>query len=179
MFIRFLDSKSIIPCEVIPSGNVVILRFEENVVVDTSGFDVFLDTEGEYNIGGEFYHGFKTIYRNDDSTAKYNGYQLSNNGSIYNEEVNEGTLQQADPKLTEEEKAEIERQKEIAELKSKIAALKAELQETDYIFVKSYEMSLIGETPTEYDFESLHTERQGIRDEINRLEEELLTYQVD
>lgn len=84
-YIRFKDSKTLVPCsvKVESSGNVVTLKFKGNVVVDTSGFDVFLDKEAENNIGGSSYHGFTTVYRNDETTAKYNGYQLSNDGSIY------------------------------------------------------------------------------------------------
>ena len=51
--------------------------------------------------------------------------------------------------------------------------MKTELASTDYIFVKSYESSLVGKTLEEYDFELLHTERQAIRNKINILEVEL------
>lgn len=82
-YLRFADSNSLIPCAVSPSGHVVTLKFEKNVVVDTSGFHLFLDKEGEVDIGGKSYLNFKTIYRNDEETEKYNGYQLSDDGSIY------------------------------------------------------------------------------------------------
>ena len=49
------------------------------------------------------------------------------------------------------------------------------MSDTDYIFVKSYEASLVGQTVDEYDFESLHKERQSIREQINELETELET----
>ena len=74
---------------------------------------------------------------------------------------------------TEEELAEQAKQERIVELNDKIAELKTSLTETDYIFVKCYESSLIGEVVEEYDFESLHSERQALRDEINALESEL------
>lgn len=76
---------------------------------------------------------------------------------------------------TEEEIAEQERQRKIAEINSQISALKSQLSDTDYIFVKCYEASLVGQTVDEYDFESLHKERQTIRDRINELETELET----
>jgi len=83
-YLRFLDSNNFLKCSVIPQGdNVVSIKFENAVVVDTSGFDLFLDKEGEVDIGGGHYRTFNTIYRNDETTAEYNGYQLSNDGSVY------------------------------------------------------------------------------------------------
>ena len=74
---------------------------------------------------------------------------------------------------TEEEIAEQAKQERIAELTSKITELESELKKTDYIFVKCYESSLVGEVVEEYDFEALHSERQTLRDEINALKSEL------
>lgn len=76
---------------------------------------------------------------------------------------------------TEEKIAEQERQRKIAEISSQINTLKSQLSDTDYIFVKSYETSLVGQTVDEYDFETLHNERQSIRKHINELETELET----
>ena len=36
----------------------------------------------QHDIGGEDYVGFTTIFRNDEVTAAYNEYQLSNGGSV-------------------------------------------------------------------------------------------------
>lgn len=83
MYIKFNDSKNMIECSVSASGNVATLKFKDNVVVDTSGFHAYLDKNGDYDIGGKSYEKFTTIYRNDEETAKYNGYQLSNDGSVY------------------------------------------------------------------------------------------------
>ena len=74
---------------------------------------------------------------------------------------------------TEAELAEQAKQERIQELNSQIVSLKEELAETDYIFVKCYEASLVGEVVEEYDFETLHTERQALREQINQLEMEL------
>lgn len=83
-YLKFLDSQNYLECSVIPQGdNIVTIKFKNSVVVDTSGFDLFLDKKGEVDIGEAHYHGFSTIYRNDDVTAGYNGYQLSNDGSVY------------------------------------------------------------------------------------------------
>lgn len=82
-YLKFLDSNNLIPCTVSPAGNVVTLEFPGSVVVDKSGFCLYLDSEGEHDIGGDDYLGYTTIYRNDEVTAEYNGYQLSNDGSVW------------------------------------------------------------------------------------------------
>lgn len=52
---------------------------------------------------------------------------------------------------------------------TRITELQKQLYDTDYKVIKCYEYSLIGlELP--YDMETLHAERQVIRDEINNLE---------
>lgn len=83
-YLKFLDSQKIIQCTVVPeSEHVVTLKFHDAVTVDKSGFDLFLDEKGELDIGGDSYHSYNTVYRNDNTTAEYNGYQLSNDGSVY------------------------------------------------------------------------------------------------
>ena len=53
-----------------------------------------------------------------------------------------------------------------------IELLKSELQESDYKVIKCAEALTIGaEMP--YDVESLHNERQALRDKINKLESEV------
>lgn len=83
MYIKFLNSNSTIECEVIPEGNVVTLKFSDKVVVNTSGFHAYLDKKCEYDISGDTYEKFVTIYRDDEFTAEFNGYQLSSDGSVY------------------------------------------------------------------------------------------------
>lgn len=98
-YLKFLDSQKIIQCTVVlESEHVVTLKFHDAVTVDKSGFDLFLDEQGELDIGGDSYHGYNTVYRNDDTTAKYNGYQLSNDGSVY-EDLPQPTL--VEPTLDE------------------------------------------------------------------------------
>lgn len=82
-YIKFADSNTLVQGTVIPesNGNIVTLKFKDNVVVDTSGFEVYLDADKVHKIG--VYTDFATLYRNDEETAKYNGYQLSNDGSVY------------------------------------------------------------------------------------------------
>ncbi|MCM1104502.1 MAG: hypothetical protein NC409_10405 [Clostridium sp.] len=50
---------------------------------NTGGFRLYLDEKMEHDIGGDSYLGFTTIYRDDETTVAYNGYQLSNDGSVY------------------------------------------------------------------------------------------------
>ena len=53
--------------------------------------------------------------------------------------------------------------------KAEIRELKKQLDETDYMIIKSSEYQILGmEIP--YDLSELHTERQTIRDKINELE---------
>lgn len=84
-YLNFLKSKDYIKCSVTPNGNIVSIKFPAGTepVISTKGFHLYLDPEGEHDIGGEDYLGYTTIYRNDDVTAEYNGYQLSNDGSIW------------------------------------------------------------------------------------------------
>ena len=57
-------------------------------------------------------------------------------------------------------------------LLSEIELLKSELQESDYKVIKCAEAMAVGaEMP--YDMESLHKERQALRDKINELESEV------
>ena len=84
MYIKFLDAKSAIKCSVKQiAPNIVELKFSDEIIVDTSGFNAYLDKECEYDIGGNSYIGFTTVYRNDETTVAMNGYQLSNDGSVY------------------------------------------------------------------------------------------------
>ena len=55
--------------------------------------------------------------------------------------------------------------------KEKIKQLKTQLVQTDYKIIKCSE-SFINGKELPYDIAALHTERQAIRDEINRLENE-------
>ena len=99
-YIQFLDSKEqIVECVVTPDENVVTLKFVSEPIVSTSGFNLFLDEKGEVDIGENFYHNFKTIFRNDDETRKYNGYQLSSDGSVFSSKTQE--IHKKEPTLEE------------------------------------------------------------------------------
>lgn len=84
MYIKFLDSESAIKCTVKQiSPHVVELGFEDKIVVNQSGFRAYLDAECEYDIAGTTYEGYTTMYRNDETTVVRKGYQLSNDGSVW------------------------------------------------------------------------------------------------
>ena len=53
-----------------------------------------------------------------------------------------------------------------------IEYLKSELQESDYKVIKCAEAMAVG-ADMPYDMESLHNERQALRDKINELESEV------
>lgn len=84
-YLKFLNSLEVYKCKVIPQNNIVTLKFDSEVEVSTAGFDLYLDEKCETDIGVGFYRAFTTIYRNDETTAEYNGYQLSSDGSVYEE----------------------------------------------------------------------------------------------
>ena len=84
-YLKFIDSSKIYKCTVIPQDSIVTLKFDSDMEVSTAGFDLYLDKKYQTDIGVGFYHAFTTIYRNDDTTAEYNGYQLSSDGSVYEE----------------------------------------------------------------------------------------------
>lgn len=88
-------------------------------------------------------------------------------------ELGEATESTVIHEPTEEEIKEMEKQRVIYDTNQKISSLKAQLSNSDYIFIKCYEAKLVGETIDEYDFEVLHAERQLLREQINVLETKL------
>ncbi|MCI9136453.1 MAG: hypothetical protein HFH48_02650 [Lachnospiraceae bacterium] len=84
-YVRFLGDEAVHKAIVIPNEdeNIVTLKFEKEKEVNTSGFNLFLDEDCEVDIGGDSYRGYTTMYRNDETTEEYNGYQLSNDGNVY------------------------------------------------------------------------------------------------
>lgn len=164
-YLKFLQTKELLSCTVIPQGeHIVSLSFENPQDVNLNGFNLYLDSAGTIDIGGKAYREYNTLYRSIDDLA----YQLSNDGSVY-------VLPEEQPvhEPTEEELEEIERQRNISELQSQIQQKKEKLAQTDYIPVKLYEYFLAGKECTEYEISEVHTQRQSIRDEINSLESNL------
>lgn len=107
-YIQFLNQKEkLVKCFVIPNNNVVTLKFDSEPIINTSGFNLFLDEKGEVDIGENFYHNFTTIFRNDDETRKYNGYQLSNDGSEYAEPEPSPTPTPQEPTVEELQESKV------------------------------------------------------------------------
>lgn len=65
------------------------------------------------------------------------------------------------------------REEIIAEKQAVIDALKAQIAESDYKIIKCAEAQLMGEEMP-YNVSILHSERQKLRDEINKLENEII-----
>lgn len=55
-------------------------------------------------------------------------------------------------------------------IEKEIDRLKKELSDSDYIVIKSYEATMIGQS-VEYNMDEIHISRQKLRDKINELEE--------
>mgnify|MGYP002672249299 CR=1 FL=1 len=135
----------------------------DDITVNTDGFRLYLDEGCKYPLDNGEYAAYTTLYRKGDGW-----YELSNDGSVYTEPE----VAPVQPELTEEEKAELARQQQISQLTAQIDGLKAQIAASDYKIIKTYEYALLGEQ-TEYDIETVHAERQALRDQINTLETQL------
>lgn len=111
-YLKFINSSKIYKCTVIPQDNIATLKFDSDMEVSNAGFDVYLDEKCQVDIGVGFYHYFTTVYRNDETTAEYNGYQLSKDGSVYEEPEPTEPPEPYEPTLEEVKTAKI------AEIKS-------------------------------------------------------------
>lgn len=110
-YLKFIDSSKIYKCTVILQDSIVTLKFDSDMEVSTAGFDLYLDKKCQTDIGVGFYHAFTTIYRNDDTTAEYNGYQLSNDGSVYEEPEPPEEIPSYEPTLEDLKASKIEEMK--------------------------------------------------------------------
>ena len=165
-YIKFKNSDEYIKAAVLPTG-VHVVRINLDTEPVLTGFHLYLDSEGKYPLDNGEYEAYNTLYRQGEGW-----YELSNDGSVYTEPTEPEILPPEEP--TEEEKAEQERQRQIAECWREISELKAQLDSTDYQIIKTYEYSLVGLDP-DYDIETLHQERQNLRNQINDLQAELQT----
>lgn len=157
-YIKYNNSEEMIKASVLPiQHNVIRIATDTEPVL--TGFHLYLDKDGKHPMDNGEYESYITLYRQGDGW-----YELSNDGSVY---VEVAPVQPEE--LTEEEKAALEKQQEIANIQGQIYVLKNLIKDTDYQIIKTYEYSLVGKDP-EYDIESLHEERQQLRDQINELE---------
>lgn len=160
-YIKFKNKRTVNEAVVVkPQGSHVIrIEGEEPNV---SGFRLYLDKEKKFPLDKGEYEAFTTLYRQGDGW-----YELSNDGSVYQEPEEQEPVE-----LTEEELAAREKRQQIAILKAQIDSLKRQLESSDYQIIKMYEYSILGKQ-TGYDIELLHQNRQAIRDAINEKEEAL------
>lgn len=166
--VKFEKGGSVHKCKLVKcSDHVMEIFLNENIdaSVLTSGFVTL--NENNFSVQG-VYKNFSTIYQSYDDSDRH--YKLSDDGSIY---VVPKPIPEPEPYVpTEEEIVEYERQNEIQSLSSQISNLKEQLNSSDYKIIKSYEYSLANKE-MEYDIETLHEERQALRNQINTLEEKL------
>nr|DAZ27087.1 MAG TPA: protein of unknown function (DUF5320) [Caudoviricetes sp.] len=134
----------------------------DKLEVNTDGFRLYLDPDCKYPLDNGEYEAYTTLYREGEGW-----YELSDDGSVY-----------AEPEVapvqppTEEELEEMSRQSQIRQVTAQINDLKKRIAASDYKVIKTYEYTLLGEQ-TEYDMETVHAERQALRDQINELEAQL------
>ena len=161
-YIKFKNKKTVQQVVVSEESSHVIRITGENLAVNTNGFRLYLDEGCKYPLDNGEYEAYTTLYRKGDGW-----YELSDDGSVYTEPV-----APVQPEPTEEELAEQARQQQISQLTARIDGLKAQIAASDYKIIKTYEYALLGEQ-TEYDIETVHAERQALRDQINTLETQL------
>ena len=161
-YIKFKNKETVSKVIVSEESPHVIRITGDNIIVNTDGFRLYLDADCKYPLDNGEYEAYTTLFREGDGW-----YELSNDGSVYIEPV-----APVQPEPTEEELAEQERQQQISQMTAQIDDLKARIAASDYKVIKTYEYTLLGEQ-TEYDMETVHAERQALRDQINTLETQL------
>lgn len=161
-YIKFKNKKTVQLVVVSEESPHVIRITGDNLTVNTNGFRLYLDADCKYPLDNGEYAAYTTLFREGDGW-----YELSDDGSVYIEPV-----APVQPEPTEEELAELARQQQISQLTAQIDGLKAQIAASDYKVIKTYEYSLLGEQ-AEYDMETVHAERQALRDQINILETQL------
>lgn len=162
-YIKFKNKKTVTKVIVSEESPHVIRITGDDITVNTDGFRLYLDEDCKYPLDNGEYEAYTTLHREGEGW-----YELSNDGSVYTETE----VAPVQPELTEEEKAELARQQQISQVTAQINDLKDRIAASDYKVIKTYEYTLIGEQ-TEYDMETVHAERQALRDQINVLETQL------
>ena len=161
-YIKFKKKKTVTKAIVSEESPHVIRITGDNITINTDGFRLYLDADCKYPLDNGEYAAYTTLFRKGDGW-----YELSDDGSVYIEPV-----APVQPEPTEEELAELARQRQISQVNAQIADLKNRIAASDYKVIKTYEYTLMGEQ-TEYDMETVHAERQALRDQINMLETQL------
>lgn len=171
--IRFIKSNSEYNVELKLCNNRVICTFSSEEDAKSAPIEEgFVEINEHNGIEQGNYEKYIYIYKQESDKVVI---LTTNENDIYIENTNDNNDidDQEQHELTEEEIAERERQEKILDLNNQIKALKEQLSNTDYIFVKSYEASIVGVTIDEYDYTVIHEERQNLRQQINELEDEV------
>lgn len=144
-----------------PASNLLSIRFALNLQAEKIQFggDIVLMTSG--NVECATFSGYETLYKAEKDTLT-----LSNDGSVYVEPAVEPTPEPV--KLTDEQKAEIEKQEKISELESKIMEVDAEFKTLDYIGIK-----IATDRATIDDYKPEIEKMTELADRKNQLETEL------
>lgn len=170
--IKFVESNIEFSAKLKCVNDRVICEFESVEDADSSPISEGFIEINEHNdvVQGDFSE-YKYIYKKESDTI----FVLTcDKDDVYVEpEISDEEAIDTSTEPTEEELAEIERNNKIMNINSQIFSLKEQLDSTDYIFIKCYEASLVGEEINEYDLESIHNTRQSLREQINLLEAEL------
>lgn len=162
-YIKFKNKETVQQVIVSEKSPHVIRITGDDLKVNTDGFRLYLDRDCKYPMDNGEYEAYTTLYREGEGW-----YDLSNDGSVYTEPE----VAPVQPEPTEEELAEQSRQEQVRQLTAQINDLKDRIAASDYKIIKTYEYTLLGEQ-TEYDMETVHAERQNLRDQINTLETQL------
>ena len=161
-YIKFKNKETVQKVIVSEESPHVIRITGDNLVVNTDGFSLYLDEDCKYPLDNGEYEAYNTLFREGDGW-----YELSDDGSVYVEPV-----APVQPETTEEELADMAKKEKIRKVSAHINDLKVQIAASDYKVIKTYEYSLLGEQ-AEYDMETVHAERQNLRDQINALETQL------
>lgn len=171
--IKFIESNTEFSVKLKYINNRIMCEFENAEDAESAPIAEGFVELNEHNdiVQGDFSE-YKYVYKQDSDTTVT---LTCDEDDVYvePEATEEETTTVPTHELTEEELAEIERNKKITNINSQISSLKKELDSTDYIFIKCYEANLVGEEITDYDLTSIHATRESLRKQINELEEEL------
>ena len=104
-FIKYKNKDTPQLAEASQKGPHVIRITGEDLEVNTSGFRIYLDAACNYSLDKGEYEKYTTMYREGDGW-----YELSDDGSVYVEPI-----APVQPEPTEEELAELARQRQISQ----------------------------------------------------------------
>ena len=138
--------------------NLLVIEFNSAIPASFGDFVAMTESDTVY---AEF-NGYDTVYKREDNVIT-----LSNNGSFYTEQP-KIPISEDPVELTDEQKAEIERQNKINEINQKISAIDAEFKTLDYIGIK-----IATGRATVDEYKDDIARMRELADEKNKLENEL------